>query len=134
MLIRTATVDELKKVVPDPLTPYSVHRYAAEKNGKVVAYFGVSSTSLVGREGWPWLCILDPLAVTPRVLVKHAKPALNLWLQYYDVLLACAEKNENQAWFRFLGFRVDKHQKPIYAKGKTMVYMRYQHGRADPDK
>ena len=129
--VREATVDEVKAVTPDILCPYSRHRYVAEKGGEVVAVFGVADNCLVGRDGYPWFHWVPDADISLRELVQFSKAALSLWSEEYDNLFAVAEKGQNEAWFRFLGFRVDRERKPFYADGRTMVYMRYTHGRPD---
>lgn len=129
--VRWATLEELQEF---PTAAFSVERYAVDKDGVTVAFLGINSASLVGMEGHPWFIPLRPELYSQRELVKCARAALVLWSQKYSKLLAVAEEGEHVGWFRFLGFHVDKVKKPIYAGGKTMVYMEYQHGGRGPKK
>lgn len=129
--VRRASRGELAEF---PAAIFSVERYAVDKDGVTVAFLGVNSTSLVGTEGHPWFVPLRPDLYSRKELVRCARGALKLWSQKYEKLVAVAEEGEHAAWFRFLGFHVDKVMKPIYAGGKTMVYMEYRHGGRRPTK
>jgi hypothetical protein len=127
--IRRASLEEL----PD-CGALSVERCAIEKNGVVVAYLGISAVSPFGGEGHPWFIPVRKDLYSNRELIKYARLALEIWAGKYDPIVAVAEEGENVGWFRFLGFRVDRTFKPIYAGGKTMVYMEYEHGRGRPNR
>lgn len=127
--VRWASREELEGF---PAAAFSVERYAVDKDGVTVALLGINAASLVGTEGHPWFVPLRPDLYSRRELVKCARAALDLWAQKYVKLVAVAEEGEHAGWFRFLGFRVDKVMKPIYAGGKTMVHMEYQHGGRRP--
>lgn len=127
--VRWARREELKEF---PAAGFSVERYAVDKDGVTVVFLGVNAASLVGKEGYPWFISLRPDLYSRRELVRCARSALTLWAQKYDKLVAVAEEGEHVGWFRFLGFHVDKVMKPIYAGGKTMVYMEYRHGGRRP--
>lgn len=129
MDVRRATPDEIAKITTDPLTPYSLHRYAVEKDGVPVAYFGLNTASYVSEEGYPWVFLVDRQAFSNRKLALIARNILKVWSAEYPLLLAVAEKGVHEAWFKFLGFTVDKEGKPFYDGGKTMVYMRYTNGK-----
>lgn len=131
MIIRAATLEELRSFSTDPLHLSSVERYVVEKDGKPAAYFGVSTASLVGLQGWPWVFLIRKDLLTKREIAVYAKAALQVWSSEYSELRAAAEKGQYEGWFRFLGFVVDTESKPFYAEGKTMVHMRYAHGRPD---
>ena len=125
--IRRASLEELAEFGA-PLGPLSIERCAIEKGGIVVAYLGVSAVSPFGGEGHPWFIPVRKDLYSNRELVRYARLALGIWSEKYHTLVAVAEEGEHAAWFRFLGFRVDRTFKPIYAGGKTMVYMEYEHG------
>lgn len=134
IFVRAASREEIKELTSDPLTPLSVARYAAERDGVVLAYFGVASASSVGTIGWPWFHPVRMDLISRKELVRFARAALSLWAEEYNELWACSEEGKNEAWFRFLGFEVDRKEKPVYAYGKTMVFMRYAHGRSNRHK
>ena len=128
ILVRAATAEEIRGLTDDPLTPTCPSKWALEKDGKLIAFAGVNVPSLTSQDGWPWLRFINRSLLSNREIVTLARKALEVWSRDYPVLRACAEEGENTAWFRFLGFRVDSRLKPLYADGKTMVFMRYEHG------
>lgn len=87
---------------------YSAFAWTAKVDGRAEAMFGVSTVSLLDREGSPWLLLTDEGAQHARALLVEGRRYSDLMNQHYAILRnhVHAENSTAIRWLRRLGYHI----------------------------
>lgn len=74
-----------------------------------VCLFGVRTTSLLGREGVPWMLGTDAVERYQVPFLRQCRPIVAGWRSEYDSLVNWVDERNTvaQRWLRWLGFTLD---------------------------
>lgn len=113
--LRQADIDECEALFGKHTAPMiasetfrnSPLRYAVEKDGVVIAMFGVAAPSLLADSGHPWMFGSDEIGrVHPRAVVELSRKYIPNMLRFFPRLENIVDSRNDKSirWLRRMGF------------------------------
>ncbi len=92
----------------------SLHRWSIIWMGEIIGLFGLSSLSLMGSTGVPWLLGTDRMREIKLTFVKQSVHFVSAMLEIYPVLMNWVDARNTLSirWLKWLGFRMDNAPQP----------------------
>lgn len=124
--VRQADVDELRaaggrapgEAMLEGLR-LSSEAWAGLADGQVMCIFGVVQTSILAREGTPWMVGSDLVDRHARAFLLRSRPVVATWAARFDLLWNFVDARNRRAitWLRWLGFQIGEPE-PFGVEGR----------------
>lgn len=102
----------------------SLHRWSIVWRGEIIGLFGLSSLSLMGRTGVPWLLGTDKMKEIKLTFVKQSVHFISAMLEIYPVLMNWVDARNTLSirWLKWLGFKMKNQPQPYGFEKRPFYY------------